>query len=56
MTSAFDCTNCSHPNYRHTVKKWPQIALACAECDCPGYQPNYKKSRWDEDIEAGAIG
>lgn len=55
MSDHFACANCEHAVRRHKVKKWPQIALGCVDCSCTGYQFNYK-SRWDEDMEAGAIG
>jgi len=56
MTDHFACANCEHPIRRHQVKKWPQIALGCVDCGCLGYQFNNNTSRWDEDMEAGAIG
>ena len=56
MSSHFPCANCEHAIRRHQVKKWPQIALGCNDCTCPGYQFNNNTSRWDEDMEAGAIG
>ena len=56
MSSHFPCANCEHAIRRHQVKKWPQIALGCVDCGCLGYQFNNNTSRWDEDMEAGAIG
>ena len=45
VKNAFDCVHCGHPNYRHTVKRWPQIAKACGDCPCGAYEPNYRKAK-----------
>lgn len=53
----FDCAVCKHSIHRHTVTRWPAFTKFCADCDCGGYTPKWRsRSRWDDDLEAGAIG